>query len=218
MRNILLLGAAMAASLAGAAQAYVTVHVETSPTQQAGIMPESCVEDFGNASLGGGDYVSRFGGSGPSATFSGFEAGSQSGAGASFGATPFATAAGEATIKLDRMAKYFGFRTAELDGNNTIELFSNGTSLGYFNLVGSPAQAGFNGTGQSTAYTYVNFFSDTAFDLVRFTQTSGQFRVDDVRVGQVNAIPEPATWGLMILGFGMLGAALRRRAKGVRFA
>lgn len=34
------------------------------------------------------------------------------------------------------------------------------------------------------------------------------------------AVPEPATWGMMIAGFGMLGAAMRRRRYGVmaRFA
>ncbi|MFT3976389.1 MAG: PEPxxWA-CTERM sorting domain-containing protein [Sphingomonas bacterium] len=33
------------------------------------------------------------------------------------------------------------------------------------------------------------------------------------------AVPEPATWALMIVGFGMVGAAMRRRSKtSVRFA
>ena len=49
MRNILLLGAAMAVSVSGAAQAYVTVHVETSAQQQAQIVPEAYVEDFAAA-------------------------------------------------------------------------------------------------------------------------------------------------------------------------
>lgn len=31
------------------------------------------------------------------------------------------------------------------------------------------------------------------------------------------AVPEPATWGMMILGFGMLGAAMRRRRTQVSF-
>ena len=31
----------------------------------------------------------------------------------------------------------------------------------------------------------------------------------------LNAVPEPATWGLMIIGFVMVGAASRRRARGV---
>ena len=32
-----------------------------------------------------------------------------------------------------------------------------------------------------------------------------------VNIGQAAAVPEPATWGLMILGFGMIGAASRSR-------
>lgn len=32
-----------------------------------------------------------------------------------------------------------------------------------------------------------------------------------------NAVPEPATWGLMILGFGALGGALRRRSTKVGY-
>ncbi len=31
----------------------------------------------------------------------------------------------------------------------------------------------------------------------------------------INSVPEPATWGLMLLGVGMVGAALRRRARGI---
>ena len=30
---------------------------------------------------------------------------------------------------------------------------------------------------------------------------------------QIGAVPEPATWGLMILGFGGVGAAIRRRRR-----
>ena len=32
----------------------------------------------------------------------------------------------------------------------------------------------------------------------------------------ISAVPEPATWGMMILGFGMLGAAMRTRRRGVK--
>uniref|UniRef100_UPI0035CA2869 PEPxxWA-CTERM sorting domain-containing protein n=1 Tax=uncultured Sphingomonas sp. TaxID=158754 RepID=UPI0035CA2869 len=32
------------------------------------------------------------------------------------------------------------------------------------------------------------------------------------------AVPEPATWGMMILGFGLIGGALRRRKSTVSFA
>lgn len=37
--------------------------------------------------------------------------------------------------------------------------------------------------------------------------------------GVMNVVPEPATWGMMILGFGAIGAVMRRRQKvAVRFA
>ena len=34
----------------------------------------------------------------------------------------------------------------------------------------------------------------------------------------LQAVPEPATWAMMVLGFGAMGAALRRRRARVRFA
>ena len=34
----------------------------------------------------------------------------------------------------------------------------------------------------------------------------------------ITAVPEPATWGMMIVGFGLMGGALRRRSTKVAFA
>ena len=57
------------------------------------------------------------------------------------------------------------------------------------------------------------------------TADSVQFHYNDVDIHDgVNvvgrfitaAVPEPATWGMMILGFGVMGAALRRRRQQVR--
>ena len=42
--------------------------------------------------------------------------------------------------------------------------------------------------------------------------TNDSFGIDDLRFADSGGgVPEPATWGLMILGFGAAGAALRRR-------
>lgn len=216
MRNLLLVGAALIAGLSASANAYVTVHVEHSPATQAEIAPDAFSEDFGGATAN--EYTSSFGGSAIRAVFSGF--------GVANGASTLG--AGQATIKLDRMVKYFGYRPDSLDGNNTVELFSKGKSLGYFNLVDTPEKAGAVSTALGSglelmrtggAFTYVNFFSDVAFDEIRFTQSAGNLSLDDVRVANVSAVPDVGTWGLLILGFGAVGAALRsRRVKGVRFA
>ena len=209
MRNALLLGAALVFGAAtSASAAYVTVHVERSAANQAQIAPDAFVERFDAATAGG--FTSSFGGSAVKGVFSGF----------SFDGGASNLGAGEAEVKLDRKVKYFGFRTDQLDGNNTVELLSGGKSLGIFNLVGSPQQAGFEGQSAETGFTYVNFFSDTAFDQVRFVQSNGKAVFDDIGVGQVTAVPEAKTWTMLILGFGAAGVALRRarRVKGVRFA
>lgn len=38
----------------------------------------------------------------------------------------------------------------------------------------------------------------------------------DVRAIGAGAVPEPATWAMMILGFGLVGTSLRRRAPTLR--
>lgn len=38
----------------------------------------------------------------------------------------------------------------------------------------------------------------------------GDSRIDNFRTG-INAVPEPATWAMMIVGFGLIGGTLRRR-------
>jgi hypothetical protein len=41
---------------------------------------------------------------------------------------------------------------------------------------------------------------------------------NDVIQGQVGGVPEPATWTILIMGFGALGAALRRRRAALAYA
>jgi hypothetical protein len=50
--------------------------------------------------------------------------------------------------------------------------------------------------------------------------TYGPNRLGTVNVGSAAAVPETATWGMMIAGFGMIGAAMRyrRRSAKVTFA
>ena len=67
---------------------------------------------------------------------------------------------------------------------------------------------------------------DTAnpFTGVQFSTNTGAdvFGFDDMTVGDVgqvqSAIPEPATWAMLIMGFGLVGGALRRRSVRVAFA
>lgn len=50
--------------------------------------------------------------------------------------------------------------------------------------------------------------SQTAFTTLRLSSTSNAFETDNFAV---NAVPEPATWALMMIGFAAVGFGMRRR-------
>jgi len=50
--------------------------------------------------------------------------------------------------------------------------------------------------------------SQTAFTTLRLSSTSNAFETDNFAI---NAVPEPATWALMMIGFAAVGFGMRRR-------
>lgn len=55
--------------------------------------------------------------------------------------------------------------------------------------------------------------ADVAF--MRLRSSSQAFEIDNITI---NAVPEPGTWALLILGFGAVGHSMRRRSQTVRVA
>lgn len=64
---------------------------------------------------------------------------------------------------------------------------------------------GFSGSGVFTALG-----NGDTFTSVTFASSQNSFEVDNLAI---SAVPEPASWAMMLAGFGMLGMGLRRRAK-----
>jgi hypothetical protein len=66
-----------------------------------------------------------------------------------------------------------------------------------------------------------DFFSATTdqFQTIKSISFSGDVGFDDIRqirLGSITStIPEPATWGMMLLGFALSGSAIRRRRRTV---
>jgi hypothetical protein len=87
---------------------------------------------------------------------------------------------------------FFTYDDQLLPGQNP--LISNGGLL--FSVGGVEINIFSNGAGPDTYTIYNN----------RGTQGNGDFALS-----QLAGVPEPATWGLMLVGFGGLGAMLRRR-------
>lgn len=141
--------------------------------------------------------------------------------------------AGSYTLDLTAPATYFGAYFSAIDAANTVAFYDGVTlvhtlSLGdaITALSGNTAYLGKPETGEDAGqyYAFANvFFSGgSRFDKVVFSQPgSGQgFESDNHTIGIFSAaVPEPASWAMMIAGFGLVGGALRqRRGTAVRFA
>lgn len=119
------------------------------------------------------------------------------------------------------LASHAAFRTLSLywgsiDGYNTLELLGSGltgTTVFAGNDVFNPA----NGDQTSAATNRrVNFIlgDGEALTGLKLTSTGRAFEIDDIATSaglEVGDVPEPATWAMMIVGFGLVGASLRQR-------
>lgn len=107
---------------------------------------------------------------------------------------------------LTELSLYIG----SLDNYNSIEFWSGGvggTSVGTWSGLDYAPANGDQGAGVTNRRFYFDFGGSTV-DTVVFKSTSNSFEFDNIAV---SAVPEPGVWALMIAGFGMMGAALRRR-------
>ncbi|MBB5684400.1 PEPxxWA-CTERM sorting domain-containing protein [Sphingobium boeckii] len=107
--------------------------------------------------------------------------------------------------------KFFGLYIGSIDNFNKITLYD---TLGGFLATFDGTQFGDPGNGDQAAPENNRWviFEDTASSLGKVELYSDQrnaFEVDNVAFS--NAVPEPATWAMMITGFGFVGGAMRRR-------
>lgn len=86
--------------------------------------------------------------------------------------------------------------------------------------IGGNLLATTNGVGGGSGpYSIVRGVADIAFFSIGGNDSFG---VESVTIGDpiaaMGAVPEPATWAMLILGFGVIGAASRRRRQGLTYA
>lgn len=139
------------------------------------------------------------------------------------------------TTTLEGGLTYFGYWLSALDAGNRIEFFTGGSggtllaSITPGDVTGNigncptpycgnpnPPFTGRNG-GEPYAFLNVYFTGGDNFDFIRIYQVGGGgYESDNHTVGFFTrpggVIPEPATWAMMIMGFGLVGMAARRRA------
>jgi hypothetical protein len=120
---------------------------------------------------------------------------------------------GQATLTSANALTSFTLLWGSMDDYNSI-LFekADGTLVQSFTGNDTTVLAG-NGNGDQSSYVtnrWVRFNADAADGVTKivFTSTSNSFEFDNL---YASAVPEPATWLMMIAGFGLAGAGLRRR-------
>ena len=102
-----------------------------------------------------------------------------------------------------RLTFYYSARPGVNIASNGIDVLVNGLSV--YNVSG-------NGGGDTTWVKQTVNFTLAAPGSLRFAATGASDSlggyIEDVSLG---AVPEPATWAMMIMGFGGVGALMRRR-------
>ena len=116
---------------------------------------------------------------------------------------------GSATISLPKALKSFSIYIGSVDfyNNVTLTLAGGGTQ----SFTGTTLPGGSDGS-QTSGNTNRRYFfvadGNERITGLTLSSSTNSFEVDNLATG---AVPEPASWALMIAGIGMVGVAQRRR-------
>jgi hypothetical protein len=113
--------------------------------------------------------------------------------------------AGSASIFSKTGFREISFDWGSIDTYNTFGLL-DAAGNAFYTLTGSAIQPHDSVNGTRISLTS----SDQAIYGLRLYSGRPAFEVDNVTFSA--AVPEPATWAMMILGFGLVGASMRRRS------
>ncbi len=237
--SLLIAGVAAVAAIAGTAQAGITVTYEApGVTNTTALFDVLGKETFDDQATGVGGFATTFNNngviSGQYSASTQVNTGDQyGGEGGSNYAVTFDNAGYSLSLTSTQDAAgvtYFGYYLPALDGGNVLELYSGATKIFTFDPTAVLAKVGGNslyfgkpdapnqGANGGEPYVFVNFYATGGdkFDRVVFRESpaGGGYESDNHTVGYFKTItgtgvPEPATWAMMIIGFGAVGSMAR---------
>lgn len=111
----------------------------------------------------------------------------------------------------------FSFVIGSVDTYNSLTLFYQGGGSQTYNggqiINDLTFPSGNQISGETNGRVTYNVTGGPKLIGATFSSTANSFEFDNLATG---AVPEPAAWALMLGGFGMMGAAVRRRRSQVR--
>ncbi len=114
------------------------------------------------------------------------------------------------------------FDLGSLDTYNTISFYNGATLLKSFlgtDLTNPNPADGDQASDETNRRYYFTFGAADNVNRVVFASTTPAFEFDNIAATLISAVPEPATWTMMILGFGFVGFMMRsNRRKTVALA
>lgn len=199
--------AAVALALAGSAQAAVDVTSTNGPDNKPLPVGQSIIYNFEGTTPPAG-LTGNFGivqGSVPNAYAAPFMDGTQ------YLVVPINGQSGTAQLALSKAYTSISFYWGSIDQFNTVSFFNAvGAHLGSYDGQDVPPAPADGSQGNALNNRRVNFnFNGGLATQIVFTSSQHAFEVDDI--AGAAAVPEPATWAMLMVGMGMVGVAARRR-------
>lgn len=96
-----------------------------------------------------------------------------------------------------------------------LQVSLNGNLISPTNLTVSPPAGVWHLVSEDFTVTSPGALATFSIVNNRLDPNGNDFALDDIHVASVAGVPEPASWALMLLGFGGLGATLRARRRTV---
>ena len=235
-RTGLLAGASVVALVCGlnlASAATITVLAASSYATDPGgpspfallSIPGSGTNTFisSNPFTSGGVSVSFSGGAaGPSGVYAGSTSIASSPFGASNSTRPYLVAEstnGTVTLNYATAQTQLNLLWGTVDtdaGRNNVSIAVDGVTITGAQILAAAQAQGFGTFSNGTADVYLSITGLGPFNTAVFSDTSTA--AFEFAPGVASAVPEPATWGMMLLGFAGLGFAFRQSRRKVSFA